>query len=285
MLTRTAVERVERELVIRGARDTTRTSYLGSIRRYLDFASERRLPADETESVRKHLQYLLEERKLSGSTVNVAHTAVKLLFDAGFNKPWDVEPIPRYKRRPKLPVVLKRWEIRRLFEVPQNRRHLMVFKTIYSAGLRLGEARGIKISDIDSDQMKILIEDAKGGKSRYVMLSQVLLDELRDYWRAYRPRVWLFEGPSSGTPIHARTLQRSFKESVKKAGLPEATTLHALRHSFATHLLENGTPLPMIKSLLGHTSIKTTMIYLKVHQEATRVRSPLDGLPDISDPG
>lgn len=160
----------------------------------------------------------------------------------------------------------------------------MVFKTIYSAGLRLGEARGLKISDIDSHLMKMLIQDAKGGKSRYVMLSQVLLDELRDYWRTYRPRVWLFEGPKSGTPIHARTLQRSFKEVVRKAKLPESTTLHTLRHSFATHLLEDGTPLPMIKSLLGHSSIKTTMIYLRVHQEATRVRSPLDCLPGIPDP-
>ena len=284
MLIQTAVERFERELVIRGFRETTCTAYRSGVRHYVDFCTSRELPADSTETVRKHLYHMLEERKLSGSTANVAYTAIKLLFQAGYNRTWDVDPIPRCKtRRNKLPVVVSRSHIETLFKTVENGKHRTVFKTIYSAGLRLGEAVGLKPTDIDSQQMRILIQDAKGGKSRYVMLSRHLLEELREYWRAFRPEVWLFEGERPGTPIHQRTLQRAFKIACEKAGLPQTASLHSLRHSFATHLLEDGTPLPMIQRLLGHSSIKSTMVYLKVQQQAIQVRSPLDSL-DLDDP-
>lgn len=278
MLTQTALERFEREQVIRGFRDRTRASYRSAVRRYLAFCEERSLPVDRTETVKDHLYHLLEVRQLSGSTANVAYTAVKLLFEVGFNKPWDVSPIPRCKIRRKPPVVLSPDEIRRVFGTVDNLKHLTAFKTIYSAGLRLQETLGLRAGHIDSEQMRILVENGKGGQSRYVMLSHALLGDLRVYWRRFRPRFWLFEGSRPGRRLHERSLQRAFQQARQSAGVREGATLHSLRHSFATHLLNDGTPLPMIQKLLGHRSIKTTMVFLNIRNEVTQVPSPLDRL-------
>lgn len=280
----TAVRRVERELVIRGARPRTTRSYLGYIQRYFTHCRRRGVRPDDAETVRNYFFFLREERKLAGSTLNVAYTAIRLLFEVGFRSSWDVERIPRCRHPQRLPVVLSRAAVLRLFRVVKGRKCHTAFRVIYSAGLRVQEARNLRITDIDSAEMRILIQDGKGGSSRYVMLAHDLLEELRDHWRQHRPRVYLFESQSGGKPVHERSWQRAFKEAREKAGLPPGATLHCLRHSFATHLLESGTPLPFIQKLLGHRSIKTTMIYLKVQAAETRVRSPLDSLRALAEP-
>ena len=273
-----AVGRVERHISIRGLSPSTRKSYLRYIHRYDDFCRSRDLPLDRAESVRIYLHHMREDLNLSYASLNGAYSGIRMLFEAGFGKDWKVDPIPRCKKRHRLPVVLSKAEVTRLFESIENLKHRTALRLIYSAGLRLGEATKLRISNIDSAQMRILIEDAKGGKSRYVMLADALLDDLRRYWKVYRPKVWLFEGETPGKPINDRTLQRAFKAAASRAGIAEKAGVHSLRHSFATHLLDAGTSLPVIQRLLGHSSIKTTMIYLKVEDQVTKTRSPLDAL-------
>ena len=154
--------------------------------------------------------------------------------------------------------------------------------TIYSSGLRLSEATHLHVGDIDSETMRVLVRNGKGDKGRFVMLSSRLLDTLRDYYLAYRPdrRGWLFPGKDVRKPISSSAVQRIFTRARKAAKLEKRATPHSLRHSFAVHLLETGTNLKYIKELLGHSSIKSTMIYLKMAPEsAEAVQSPLDVLP------
>ena len=282
MLIGTAMERVEQEIVIRGLRERTADSYVGYIHRYLEFCSEHSLPPDRSETVRSHLFHLKQVRGLSDSTLNVSYTSIRLLFEAGFEKQWQLEKLPRCRKTRRMPVTLRRTDICRLFRAVDSLKYRTAFQLIYSAGLRIREATTLRVSDIDSVKMRILIEDAKGGKSRYVMLAHSILDDLRIYWRRYRPSHWLFEGESPERPLHERTLQRTFSRARDALALDPKATVHSLRHSFATHLLEDGTPLPFIQRLLGHTAIQTTMIYLKVQNQAVEVKSPLDTLPPES---
>ena len=172
-------------------------------------------------------------------------------------------------------------EIGRLFNALENKKHKAILFTAYSGGLRVSEAVNLQIKDIDSDRMQIFIENAKGKKDRYVMLSPVLLDILRSYLKQYKPRPvkYLFEGVEPGVPISSRTAQHIFIEAKKKAGLKKNLTFHCLRHSFATHLLEKGVDIKYIKDLLGHFSINTTTRYLHVRRESlVNIQSPLDDI-------
>jgi site-specific recombinase XerD len=153
--------------------------------------------------------------------------------------------------------------------------------TIYSAGLRIGEAINLKIKDIDSQRMQIRIEQAKGKKDRYTLLSPKTLDILRHYFKEYHPQKWLFEGQTAGEKYSVRSIQNIFGAAVEKAGIKKDVSVHTLRHSFATHLLENGTDLRYIQSLLGHESSKTTEIYTHVTVTTKgfdQIKSPLDKL-------
>jgi site-specific recombinase XerD len=178
-----------------------------------------------------------------------------------------------------LPVVLTEAEVGQLLAATRTGRDRVILMTLYSAGLRLREALLLQVEDIDSQAMKIFVRAGKGGKERYVMLSQRLLEELRGYFRQTRPKKWLFYGADRDQPIHPRTVQRIFKTAVEQAGLAKTVTVHTLRHSFATHLLEHGTSLRYIQELLGHESYKTTLIYTHVSPASLgRVVSPLDRL-------
>ena len=178
--------------------------------------------------------------------------------------------------------MLTRDEVQTFFAAIPNLKHLAIFMAIYSAGLRLGEATHLRVCDIDSKTMRILVRSGKGDKGRFVMLSSRLLDTLREYYVTYRPdrSGWLFPGKDVRKPISSSSVQRAFKRTRKAAKIEKRATPHSLRHSFAVHLLETGTNLKYIKELLGHASINSTMIYLKLAPEsAEAVQSPLDVLP------
>ena len=180
-----------------------------------------------------------------------------------------------------LPKVLNEDEIGRLFRALINKKHKAMLFTIYSAGLRVSELVHLKMKDIDSGRMQIRIEQAKGKKDRYVGLSPVLLDILRNYLKTYKPRpkIFLFESEQTFTAYPIRTVQKIFTEAKNKAGINKAVGVHALRHSFATHLLEKGTDIHYIKELLGHFDIKTTERYLHVSKkQLVNIISPLDDL-------
>jgi len=189
--------------------------------------------------------------------------------------------IPRPKKPLLLPKVLGENELGKLFSALANVKHKAILFTAYSAGLRVSEVAALKIKDVDSDRMQILVARAKGKKDRYVTLSLVLLDILRSYIKKYKPKpaVYLFESEQTGTAYPTRTIQRIFQLAKEKAGIKKEVGIHSLRHSFATHLLEKGTDIKYIKDILGHFDIKTTERYLHVSKkELVNIVSPLDDL-------
>ncbi|MCL0077220.1 tyrosine-type recombinase/integrase [Dehalococcoidia bacterium] len=178
-----------------------------------------------------------------------------------------------------MPDILSRQEVLRLLEAVQNPKHRAIMLLTYSSGLRLGEVVRLKIEDIDSARRLIHLRQAKGRKDRYTVLSQVALDALRAYFKQYHPDQWLFPGAQPGRHLHERTVQKVFEQAREMAGIRKNVSVHTLRHSFATHLLESGTDLRYIQELLGHKSSKTTEIYTHVSErDIGRIQSPLDTL-------
>ena len=268
-------------LRIRGYSPRTTEAYVGRARGFLHFSP---YPVDQVDQglAHKYLVHLKDVRRLSGSTINQTLFALKFLFTQVIHKPWDLDHFRCHKRHRKLPVALSLDEFYRIVAKIIDLKHRMIIVTAFSAGLRLSEVTHLKCRDIDSEAMRIVVRNGKGEKDRCVMLSTKLLPELREYWYEYRPGVWLFPGRDRTQPIGHRTVQRAFKRAKEAAGIDKPATMHSLRHSFAVLLLEDGNNLKYIQELLGHASIKTTMKYLKLAPECTKVvRSPLDQLPPL----
>lgn len=231
-----------------------------------------------TDQIRDYITEGLNGRRLSRAWLNQVISALKVLQCQVLKREWSELLIPRPRREKKLPVVLSKVEVECILNCTRNLKHRCVLMLIYSAGLRMGEAGNLQEADIDSDHMQIRIRQAKGFKDRYAVLSPVALDELRTYYKLYRPKAWLFEG-KSGKRLSQRQIQWIFKSALKRAGVIKPATVHTLRHSFATHMMENGVALPIVQQLLGHKSLRTTSIYLHVQQYAIdTVKSPLDSL-------
>jgi site-specific recombinase XerD len=178
-------------------------------------------------------------------------------------------------------VALSKEEIKRLLAVTANIKFRAMFMLAYSAGLRVSEIARLKVADIDSENMQIFVRQGKGNIDRFTILSEICLDTLRNYWREFRPAVWLFPGKIPGEPIRTRAIQDAFLKMRNKAGLNPKASIHSLRHSFATHLLEEGVNILYIQQLLGHARISTTTIYLHLTKvKVLQVRSPLDCLEE-----
>ena len=230
------------------------------------------------DQIREYIHHKLTVAKLSKSWMNQTISALKIFFCEVLKRDWDGIDIPRPRREKKLPVVLSKEEVRRIINTPRNLKHKAFLMLTYSAGLRRQEVCQLKIRHIDSERMLIRVVQAKGAKDRYTILSPVVLHLLREYWKIYRGKEWLFE-TKPNQPISPRMAQHIFTDALRKAGINKQTGIHSLRHSFATHLLEQGVSLPIIQELLGHTSLKTTSVYLHVQQYSVyAVKSPLDTL-------
>ena len=223
---------------------------------------------------RFNYEFIVKPKK-SISYQNQAINAIKLFFEYSGTSV-EIGDIERPKTEKKLPVVLSMEEVRRLINSAGNLRHKTLLCLIYSGGFRLSEALQLKLSDIDSDRMLIHIKSAKGKKDRYTLLSKKALVIMREYYRVYAPKTYLFEGPN-GERYSTRAVQNVVKITAARAGITKCITPHSLRHSFATHLLENGTDLRYIQNLLGHSSPKTTMIYTHVSDIAVqKILNPFD---------
>lgn len=267
-----------RELVIRGMAPKTQEAYVRGVR---DLAAHYRKGPEvvSDDEVKDYLVHLAEEKKLARSSVNVAVNGIRCFFDLVLKRDCEhlKRAVPRCKKAIRRPRVYSIEELERLFTVgcvhPKHRAFLM---TVYGGGLRLGEACRLKASHIDSARMQIRVEQGKGNKDRYTLLSTRLLQELRDYYRMFRPKEWLFFGRDPGQPLPDATAQRIFEHAVERAGLPAKGGIHSLRHSFATHLLESGVEITVVQRLLGHSSLSTTSVYLHVRQERlAQIQSPL----------
>lgn len=238
-------------------------------------------PADRLTipQIRDYIQKKMVEEKLSKSWMNCAISAVKLLFCEVLRRKWDRLDLPRVKRDKKLPVVFSQEEVQRIINAKTNLKHRAILTLIYSAGLRIGEACRLRAGDIDSERMQIRLRGCKGAKDRNTILSPLALELLRRYYRLYRPKEWLFEGRVPGYAISHSTVRNIFKQALSKSGVQKPASVHTLRHSFATHLLEQNVALPLIQQLLGHSSLKTTSGYLHVQQYSLdTLSSPLDRL-------
>lgn len=230
------------------------------------------------EQVRNYIHFKLIEKKLSKSWVNQIVSALKILFCDVLKREWSELDIPRPRREKKLPVVLSKQEVSELISVTRNLKHRVLLTLKYSSGLRLSEIRNLKIGDIDSKRMMVRVTQAKGFKDRYSILSPVALQLLREYYKIYRPITWLFETKQSQAMAES-TVQAIFKNALRKTGIKKKVGIHSLRHSFATHMMEQGVSLPIIQQLLGHKSLRTTSVYLHVQKYTLdAVKSPLDSL-------
>ena len=230
------------------------------------------------EQINDFLYALLKNSSPSKSYFRHTVYGLKCLFRIN-GKEAKALQMPPVKDPDTLPVVLSKNEIKRLLSCTTNPKHRVLLALLYSSGLRMNEARTLKITDLDSDRMQIRVRQGKGRKDRYVVFSKLLLKGLRDYYRKDHPQVYLFNGNTPGKPLGERSIQWIIGEAIEKAGIQKQATCHTLRHSFATHLLENGVDLFSIKEQLGHVRIDTTLVYLHIAQLSPKaVKSPLDTL-------
>ncbi len=243
-------DRMLMDLQLCGAKPTTQRTYLReaeTLAKYFHKSPEQ-LGEDD---LKAYLLYLMKERHLSEGTFRFYVAGLKFLYRTTLKREWAVQKIryPRAKR--KLPVVLDLSEVQSLFSVTKNLKHKAILMMTYGSGLRVSETARLKLTDIDSKRMMVRITQGKGGKDRYSILSQTALEQLRHYWRTYRPRVWLFEGAKKNDPITIHSIQLMFYAARKRAGIRKPASVHTLRHSFATHLIEAGTSLHHVQMLLG----------------------------------
>jgi integrase/recombinase XerD len=239
-----------------------------------------RSPADlGPEEARAYLHHLVEEKNVSWSYFKQAVCAIRFLYEVTLQREFMLAHLPFPRRERRLPTVLSPDEVTRFFNAVRNPKHRVLLLIAYAAGLRVSELVALRVGDVDAERMVIHVRQGKGGKDRMVTLSPVLLEELRAYrcWEA--PSDWLFPGQDPARHLRARTVQKACQRASEAADLGKRVTAHTLRHSYATHLLEAGTDLRLVQTLLGHGSIRTTAIYTHVSNERLqRVRSPLDGL-------
>jgi len=273
-------EQMKMDLKLKGYSPKTQAAYLGYMKKFVRYFGRSPAKMGE-EEIREYLYHLVTERDLGDSSINSAYSALKFFYKTTLCRDWNVAKIPRRKTEKRLPVVLDGSEIKQLLAVTTNLKHRALLMTTYSAGLRVSETAHLKVCDVDSKRMQLRIAQGKGKKDRYALLSPVTLNLLRDYWRQYRPFSWLFPGRLPESPISTRSIQKVFKDAKRKAGIKKPATVHTLRHSFATHLLEAGTDIYRVQKLMGHTSPKTTTIYIHLRrQDLLKVISPLDSLMD-----
>jgi site-specific recombinase XerD len=274
-------QRMDNDLLVRGMAERTRETYLAAVTRLARHyhRSPDQLSPDE---VQAYLVHMLREEHLAWSTCSIAVHAFRFLYHTTLGRPAATFTIPGPKHHQTLPEILSPAEVRRVIEATVTRKQRALLATTYGAGLRVSEVVALQLRHLDADRMCLRVEQGKGGKDRDTLLSPRLLEELRAYWRQYRPAVWLFAGRDGKHPLDVSTAQKFYYTAKLRAGITKRGGIHALRHAFATHLLEAGTDLPTIQRLLGHGDIGTTMRYLHLARRTIlKTTSPLDWL----DPG
>jgi len=276
-------KRMVRDMQLRNFSLTTQRGYLRTVAglaKYYHRSPDR----VSTEEIQDYIVYLLSERKLAVGTCHAIITALRFFYTVTLEQDGASVLIPQIKRVTRLPEILSPEQLEKLFAAPRNPKHRVLLMTAYSGGLRVNELVHLKVTDIHSDRMMIRVDQGKGKKDRYTLLSKRLLSELRSYWKIKRPAVWLFPGINLHKPLCARMAQKVYARAVAKAGITRRGGIHTLRHCFATHLLEAGQDIRTIQMLMGHSSILTTVRYLHVTSKTLQgTQSPLDLLAVPSD--
>ena len=265
------IQRLSENMQLFGFSQRTQETYLYRVQKLVEYFNK---PPDEItdDELREYFLYLRNTKKYSRATMTIALCGVKFFYEKTLNKKFEVLNIVRPKRGSKLPVVLSRDEVRKILKNIRVLRHRACLTLIYSCGLRLKEAVTLKVNQVDSKRMLIHIQQAKGNRDRYVPLPESTLKLLRLHYKTHRNPIYIFPAPGrggisesiSGKPLPDSSIQTVFKKSLKEMCINKNASVHSLRHSYATHLLEDGTDIRIIQEYLGHRSIRTTMIYTQL---------------------
>jgi len=274
---RTCPEDYLLKLELKRYSSSTVKTYVYFFEYFLNQYPDTDLQSFDENDIREFLQKLVQEGK-SNSYINQAVNAIKFYFEVVLGMPNRFYSIERPRKEKKLPTVISKKDVSNMINSISNLKHKCIVSLLYASGLRLNELLNLKIKDIDSSRMIIFVRAGKGNRDRYTILGESILTDLREYYKIYDPKDYLFEGASGGKYTHT-SVQMTVKRAAKNAGILKKVTPHTLRHSFATHLLENGTDLRYIQSLLGHSSSTTTEIYTHVAVNTfDSIKSPLDSL-------
>ncbi len=256
----------------------TMEAYLNAVH---SVSAYHQLPADSltNDQIQDYLLNCIQEKQLAWSTCNVLFCGLKKYYRDFLGRDKAEFSIPPRTRSKKIPMLLSREEVSRILRAPDNLKHQALLTTVYSSGLRVSELVRLRPEHIESGRMMLRVEEGKGRKGRYTVLSQICLELLRDYWRAYQPGEWLFFGRDKKLPMSIGTAQHVYYQAKEKAGINKGRGIHTLRHCFASHLLEDGVEIYVIKRWMGHSSLKTTYKYIHLSPDyLSKVRSPLDML-------
>lgn len=265
-------------LKIRNYSDKTISTYKNYVGSFMKQFNDYELKEISEDKIRTYLAGRIENELLSTSATKHIVFSLRLFYKLVLGVSFRFDFAKYIRREYKLPAVLSLGEVEKILKTIKNIKHKAIIASIYSAGLRLSEAINLKISDIDSERMMLYIRQAKGNKDRIVMLSENLLNLLRKYYKVHKPKEWLFENPAGGK-YNSRSVQKFFKNAMTNSGSNKKATVHTLRHSFATHLLEEGTDIRYIQEFLGHKSLRTTQIYTHITKaKINKIKSPLDSL-------
>lgn len=265
------------KLIVKKYAKNTAKTYISMFLKFMEFYKDRDVDTLNELDVRNYLLYLSKSGK-SNSYLNQAVNSIKFYYETVLQMPNRFYDIERPIKRTSLPKIISKQDVFSMINSLNNIKHKCIIALLYSSGLRKAELLNLKLTDIDSKRMTLRIEDAKGGKDRITILSEQLLIDLRHYWKEYKPKRFLFEG-ANNKKYSAESVSQIVHKASKKAGIIKRVTPHMLRHSFATHLLEDGTDLRTIQMLLGHSSIKTTEIYTHIAvKNLIAIKNPLDSL-------
>jgi site-specific recombinase XerD len=278
-INRNAIRKMEELLKLKGYSESTIRTYQNELAQFLIALRNHPVNDCDAEKIRSYLLYCYDHLKLAENTLHSRMSAIKFYFEQVlYRDRMFFEGIPRPKKHSQLPRTIHANDIKKMLNVTTNLKHNTTLKLCYGMGLRLSEIVNLKVHDIDSRNMQVFIERGKGKKDRYVNLPYSILEQLRAYYKVYRPKTYLFEG-QNGEQYAKRSVQKVFKIALRKAGINKRVGIHSLRHSYATHLLEQGTDIRFIQELLGHNDLKTTLIYTDVTNNSIRtIKSPLDRL-------
>lgn len=275
-------DRMIRDMELRRLAPGTQKAYLHAVTGLARYYNQSPDTLEDVK-VQDYVLDMIKNQKLAWSTCDTRVAGLSFLYTVTLNRKSTRLSIPPRKTAKRLPEILSAEELKRLFDGTVNLKHHALLCLTYSAGLRVSEVVCLKSGDIDSNRMMLRVEQGKGNKDRYTILSRRVLDELRAYWKKYRPQLWLFPGPDPSRHIDRNTAYRVFVQAKARVGIKKSGGIHMLRHSFATHLLEAGVDVRTIQLLMGHKSILMTMRYLQVtHKKLGSTQSPLD-LLDIPD--
>jgi len=271
-------EKMKQEMILVGLAESTQVIYLKAVTNLYDYYGKSPTKLTEQE-IKTYLLYLKKEKKLASNTYNTHIYGLRFFFCMTLRQPLFKLHLPASKVSYKLPDILSAHEVERIIKAAHNIKHRALLMVVYSAGLRISEALNLQVGDIDGDRMTLHIRHAKGGKDRYVILSPLVYQALRDYWKVCKFKDYVFPGGKYDKPLSADRASQLFKEAKQKANVTKAGGIHSLRHAFATHLLESGADIFAIKSLLGHASIQSTVRYLDfVPHRHKNLVSPIDQL-------